>query len=194
MGSDKGIRRMVLPVLSKNKTSSLSYLDVSFNKLNEKSIKRMMLVPKLDTVIIGEEDLKNAESCFQPHFTKKTCPRLVKVETSGFGSILLDKWKQKISDTKKSRALSTASSFYSSSILLKETVNTNPSSIKEIKRGNKIMFSRSRSKIVPKTISKSVSFKRSFICDTEQESQKKKTKITVSDFTNCDQDLLSLYS
>ena len=188
--TDKGIRRMVLPLLDKKKVSSLRYLDISFNKLNEKSIRRMVLVSKLAVIIIGEKDLNDAESCFQPHFSKKACPRLMKIETTGFGSILLDKWNQRISDNKKNRAPTKASSFYSTPNILKEIGNTIP--ITHDKSGSKIMFSRRKS--APKSIPNSLSLKRSFNCDTELESQRKKPKTLLSDLTNCDQDLMKLYS
>ena len=138
--TDKGIRRLVLPLLGKKRRSQIKYLDVSFNKLDEKAVKRIKLIPGLETLIVGQDDVKD-DSILSPQFEKRSCPRIFKISNIGFGSVLLDKWREELEINLKQKKLrETETNFYKK----REICDNFKTDLKNSNVRNKIMFCKAR--------------------------------------------------
>lgn len=94
--TDKGLRRILLPVIGGKNLPRLVYLDLSYNKLDKKVLSRIRLT-NLTTVVFGETDFiaDEVEAVLKNCFRLRKCPRFEKIETIGFGRQLLDIWAEK---------------------------------------------------------------------------------------------------
>merc|ERR1712126_413565 len=145
--TDKGIRK-------------LKYLDISFNNLDMKALKRVKLIPELLGLVIGERDLKNySEDIFKPNFVRIKCPRFSKIKTIGFGARLLEKWSEsvKLSNDKKSSS-GNSSKFYTKQKIPEITDCRKVSSAGE--GNNKLMFTRIKPRTETNLVYNSVRSKR----------------------------------
>ena len=144
--TDAGLKRLVLPSLGRKKLSRLSHLDISFNKLNEKAVRRLKVMPCLDTIVLGECDLSNLVQILQPTYLKRPCPRLSKVETAGFGAALLEQWSIEVGKQSKGKKMSGQTAAFYSKDKKKEQTNITDSAIHHVEvRKNKLMFSKQKS-------------------------------------------------
>merc|ERR1712126_146464 len=158
--TDKGMRRLVLPSLGRKKLTKLKYLDISFNILDMKALKRVKLIPELQDIVIGERDLKNySEDIFKPNFVRIKCPRFSKIKTIGFGASLLEKWSEsvKLSNDKKSSS-GNRSKFYTKQ-KIPEIADCRKVSSAEA-GNNKLMFTRIKPRTETNLVYNSVRSKR----------------------------------
>ena len=139
--TDAGLKRLVLPSLGRKKLSRLSHLDISFNKLNEKAVRRLKIMPFLDTIVLGESDFSNPVQILQPTYLKRPCPRFCKVETVGFGAVLLEQWSIEVGKQAKGKKMSEQTAAFYSKDKIKE--QTDIHHVEE--RKNKLVFSKQKS-------------------------------------------------
>jgi len=142
--TDAGLKRLVLPSLGRKKLSRLSHLDISFNKLNEKAVRRLKVMPCLDTIVLGESDFSNPVQILEPTYLKRPCPRFCKVETVGFGAVLLEQWSIEVGKQAKGKKMSEqTAAFYSKDKIKDQTNTTDIHHVEE--RKNKLVFSKQKS-------------------------------------------------
>ena len=142
--TDAGLKRLVLPSLGRKKLSRLSHLDISFNKLNEKAVRRLKIMPFLDTIVLGESDFSNPVQILEPTYLKRPCPRFCKVETVGFGAVLLEQWSIEVGKQAKGKKMSEqTAAFYSKDKIKEQTNTTDIHHVEE--RKNKLVFSKQKS-------------------------------------------------
>ena len=199
--TDKGIRRLVLPSLGRKKMMKLKYLDISFNHLDIKALKRVKLMPEIRDLVIGERDLQNySEDIFKPNFVRMKCPRFSKIKTIGFGSTLLEKWQESVKLSKDKKSSEKASKFYTKQKIPEISDCTNLSA--EPEGNNKLMFTRIKSTIQINSVSNFAGGKRKLSdltnnLDTEKMGLKKIKQDIVEidkDQSGFDKDLLDIYS
>eukprot|EP00092_Neocalanus_flemingeri_P021686 GFUD01023524.1.p1 GENE.GFUD01023524.1~~GFUD01023524.1.p1 ORF type:complete len:376 (-),score=117.97 GFUD01023524.1:38-1165(-) len=94
--SDRGLRRLLLPAGGGKQLTRLRYLDLANNRLEKRALARVNNVSTLKTIVLGEKDfrLEEMETCLKSCFRQRQCPRFEKVETLGFGKVLLEKWTE----------------------------------------------------------------------------------------------------
>ena len=94
--TDLGVRRLVQPMIGKKALRKLKYLDLSFNKLDQKSLKRIRLL-SIAELVLGESDFSVAvcDETLGSGFVRKSCPRIRRIHTSGFAATLLSRWGEK---------------------------------------------------------------------------------------------------
>lgn len=139
--SDSGLKRLILPVIGKKALRKLKYLDLSFNNLNTKSLKRMKFL-SIESLVLGESDFPSVDLCDTAlgfEFVR-VCPRIKQIKTVGFASSLLSNWKDSLRKPKASSSDATTRKFYSSPRV--------PTAFPEKTRssGNRIMYSRKMKK------------------------------------------------
>ena len=190
--TDQGIKRLVLPALSRQKRrlAKLSLLDVSFNKLDRKAIARVKLLPGVDSIIVGEADLKDSESLFLPSFVKRGCPRFSSFSTCGFGKSLLLKWTKEMEKRlERNKLRESWNNFYSRQgrkTPTRKVLTNMPSELIRNRTNNKILFRR-----VKKNLSEPIKRKNEIESCGDNSLKAKKPKLG----DGCsDSDLLKLYS
>ena len=140
--TDQGIKRLVLPALSKQnrRLANLNLLDVSFNKLERKAVARVKLLSGVESIIVGEDDFQDSESLFLPSFVKRGCPRFSSFSTCGFGKSLLMKWTEDMKKRFEKKTSKSSSNFYSKPT--KKVLTNLPSELIGNSTSNKILFRR----------------------------------------------------
>ena len=183
--SDQGIKRLVLPTLSKHnrKLANLRLLDVSFNNLNKKAIARVKLLSGVESIIVGETDFPDSESLFQPSFVRRGCPRFSSFPSSGFGCTLLSKWKEEIEKTFEKKTSKPSSKFYSKPPRKVMTIQN--SELTGNRSKNKTVFRRVRTSSFSEPLKRKI--------EVESHSDLKAKKPKASDRYH-DNELLKLYS
>ena len=137
--SDKGLKRLLLPVIGKKALRRLTYLDISFNKLDIRSLRRLKFL-SLDSVILGESDFPSQDLCdaaLGARFVRRPCPRVKQIQTSGFGSSLLAQWKENLRKARVSDSDLTGWRFYS-----RPRLEPGETEVRRTRSLNKIMYTR----------------------------------------------------
>jgi len=190
--TDRGLRRLLLPAAGGKYLARLTYLDLAGNRLDRKALARINLVKSLSTIVLGEKDfqLKEIETTLKNCFRLRKCPRFEKIETSGFGSQLLDAWSDKSKVKVKAKKPKTEG-FYSKPPCVLGSSGTASEFFLAVSK-NKLMFERVKVLGVVKVnnISKTDQATKRKV---QLEDAKIVKKIKVSTSDEFDQNLLSLY-
>merc|ERR1739844_634778 len=134
-------------MLGKKALTRLKYLDFSFNKLDQKSLRRIKLL-SIEDLVLGESDFSIAlcDETLGSGFIRMPCPRIRKIQTTGFASTLLSRWKERPKPAKSALSptnLPGGRNFYSGLKLPQSELAVGGKSDQSL--GNKIMYHKKHS-------------------------------------------------